>query len=317
MVMFVEEDTTQFLKKAYCEYYGKLVFVYNRPVSEFQLSIDGFSSKKPWKLEDFNATGDTVTVWMTDVVPESMSLITVVDQQLPDTTEMLMKERSETIEVGGRGKGAKRQQKKFELTVGFRPTANRAPKPNAPLGIVWNHPILGMDISRMKLYEDSLRVNYDITTQDQALRVFDIAYPWKVNKQYRLVILDSAFTDLYSLWNDTIQTSFKGTNKEMFGTLSLKVVENPSKPVLVELMNSANKLIERQAIKQAGMVTFKQLEPGKFDIVVVEDKNDNGKWDTGNYAEKLQPEPIKTIEKGAEVRANWDLELEWNPNSQE
>lgn len=317
MVMFVEEDTMQFLKKSYCDYFGKLVFVYNRPVSEFQLEMKDFSSKKQWKLKDISPTGDTVTVWVTDVVPEAMTLYSSIDNRPIDTVEITMKERADFIESGGKGKGAKRQQKKFALTASTRPSANRSPKPKEPLSLVWNHPVLGMDISRMKLYEDSIRVNYDITTQDQALRVFDIAYDWKPGSQYRLLILDSAFTDIYGLWNDTIETSFAGSDKNMFGSLSLKITETPAVPILVELLNSASKLIERKSVAKAQTITFNQLVPGNYDLLIIEDINGNGKWDTGDYAQKRQPEPMRSIKKGSEVRANWELELEWNPNSQE
>lgn len=318
MLMFVEEDTTQFLKKSYCDHFGKLVFVYNRPVSEFQLEMKDFSAKKQWKLEDISPTGDTITVWVTDAVPEVMTLYPAIDGEPADTVEITMKERTEVISSGGgQSKGAKRKQEKFALTASTRPGTNRSPKPNEPLSLVWNHPILGLDISRMKLYEDSVRVQYDITTEDPALRVFDIAYDWKPGGRYRLLILDSAFTDMYNLWNDTIETSFKASDKDMFGSLTLKITESPSKPILVELVTSSNKLVERKTVRQVEKVAFKQLSPGKFDLVVIEDKNTNGKWDTGNYLEKRQPEPIQTIEKGAEVRANWDLELEWNPNSTE
>ena len=317
MLMFVEEDTTQFLKKSYCDYFGKLVFIYNKPVSEFQLEMKDFSAKKQWKLEDFSPTGDTITVWLTDVVPEVMTLYPSIDAEPADTVEITMKERTEVISSGGQSKGAKRKQEKFALAASTRPGANRSPKPNEPLSLVWNHPILGLDISRMKLYEDSTRVNYDITTEDPALRVFDIAYAWKPGSKYRLLVLDSAFTDIYDLWNDTIETSFKASDKNMFGSLTLKITEPPTKPILVELVSTSKKLIDRKTVKQVEKVVFKQLTPGKFNLVVIEDQNGNGKWDTGNYLEKLQPEPIQTIEKGAEVRANWDLELEWNPNSLE
>ena len=314
MLMFVEEDTTQFLKKSYCDFYGKLVFTYNRPVNDFEITLQDFTAKKQWNLIDFSATADTVTVWVTDVIPELMVLYPAIDGQPADTVEITMKERADFISNGSQSKGAKRQQEQFALKASFRPGSNRSPKPKEALSIVWNHPVLGIDISRVKLYEDSTRVQYDIITEDPALRIFNIKYEWKAGSQYRLMILDSAFTDIYDLWNDTIETSFKASDKDMFGSLTLKLTEAPSEPVVVELVSSSNRLIERKTVDQAGTVSFKQLNPGKFNLMVINDLNSNGKWDPGNYAEKLQPEPITTIEKGAEVRANWDLELEWNPN---
>ncbi len=180
-----------------------------------------------------------------------------------------------------------------------------------------NHPVIGMDLSRIKLYEDSVRVKYDINSTDPALRKFDITYPWKKDKHYRLLVLDSAFSDVYELWNDTLETSFVGIDKESFGELSLKITEAPKTQVVVELLSSSNVVLDRKSISDKGIVLFSRLDPGKYHVQVVTDLNGNGKWDSGRYSQKLQPEPIKVIQKDSDVRANWNMELEWNPNSVE
>jgi len=167
----------------------------------------------------------------------------------------------------------------------------------------------------MKLYEDSVRVKYDITTGDKALRRFDLTYKWQTDKRYRLLILDSAFTDMYGLWNDTIEFSFVGADKDMFGSLSLKVTETPTSPILVELLTSAGKLVDVRSVAESGVVKFQQLDAGNYSVDVIRDLNGNGKWDSGRYSEKLQPEPIRVIQAAAEIRANWDFELEWDPNA--
>lgn len=314
ITMFVEDDTTQFLKKAYCEYFKKLVFVYNRPIQSFQMDFPSVTFKKQWHLTDLSNSLDTITVWVTDIVPDTLNLVASVANGKPDTVELVMKPYSANIKSTVRVKGQKRKEEKFALTAGFLPAAGRAPKPNEPLVLVWNHPILGMDISSMKLYEDSIRVVYDITTSDPALRRFNISYPWKKDKLYKLVVSDSAFTDLYNLYSDSAGTTFKGVDKEMFGSLSLKMTAVPNSPMLLELVNSSQTLIERRIIQSQQTIKFTRLDPGKYDLIIIEDENNNGHWDSGRYTEHLQPEPIHVIEKGSEVRANWDLELEWNPN---
>lgn len=317
MTMFVEEDTTQFLKKAYCEHFGKLVFVYNRPVNNLQIEMRGSSLKREWLLKDYNATRDSVIVWTTDAVPDTLDLLLDIGRPTKDTVELVMKERSDEITVvaksSSKGKKSNRVEK-FQLK-GIVATRNgRSPKPGSPLSIVWNHPVIGMDISKLKLYEDSVRVNYDITSNDQALRTFDIRYPWKKDRNYQLLILDSAFNDIYDLWNDTIDVTFTGTDKEMLGELSLKITENPNSRLVIELLNSAGVVIDSRSVNGVGTEVFEKLDPGKYSIQIVSDINGNGRWDSGRYADLLQPEPIQLIEKGAEVRANWELELEWNPN---
>jgi hypothetical protein len=54
----------------------------------------------------------------------------------------------------------------------------------------------------------------------------------------------------------------------------------------------------------------KLVEPGEYDLRILYDSNQNGKWDPGNYNNRLQPERAITIstEKKLNVRANWDNE---------
>jgi hypothetical protein len=318
ITMFVEEDTAQFLKKSYCEHYGKLVFVYNRPVSKFDIEIEGHTAKRQWLLKDLNASRDSIIVWTTDVVPDTMRLLVDVGSGSRDTVEMTMKPRSDEIEVAGRamGKGARRKtMEKLALTYTTLPRKGQAPRPEGSLSVIWRHPIMGTDLSRVKLYEDSLRVKFDIRSTDPALRKFDMVYPWKKGSNYRVVILDSAFMDIFNLWNDTVEVEFVGTDKNIFGELSLNVSSKPKQSLLIELSGGSNAPIAVKKVSDKGIVQFEELEPGKYTLSVITDVNSNGKWDSGSYAEKKQPEPIKVIQAGIEVRANWTMELEWNPDA--
>ena len=39
----------------------------------------------------------------------------------------------------------------------------------------------------------------------------------------------------------------------------------------------------------------------------IKDANSNGKWDTGNYLKKIQPEEVEYLKRSIIVRANWEL----------
>ena len=41
------------------------------------------------------------------------------------------------------------------------------------------------------------------------------------------------------------------------------------------------------------------------------DLNENGKWDTGDYIYKIQPEKVQFFSSGITIRANWDVEEDW------
>ena len=46
-------------------------------------------------------------------------------------------------------------------------------------------------------------------------------------------------------------------------------------------------------------------------LKVIFDDNNNGKWDTGVYKLKLQPERVAYFPTEIDVRSNWSVDYEW------
>jgi len=53
---------------------------------------------------------------------------------------------------------------------------------------------------------------------------------------------------------------------------------------------------------------FRQLIPGEYQILIVEDINGNGYWDTFRPTTREPAEPLKRYTKIPKVRANWEVE---------
>ena len=61
-----------------------------------------------------------------------------------------------------------------------------------------------------------------------------------------------------------------------------------------------------------GKVIFDYLAPQKYKVKIIFDHNRNGKWDTGSFKEKLQPERVAYLPEIVKVRSNWDSQYEWD-----
>lgn len=55
-------------------------------------------------------------------------------------------------------------------------------------------------------------------------------------------------------------------------------------------------------------VYINELEPGDYTFKIVLDDNKNGKWDTGNFENFIQPERVDLYSTSTKVRANWEVE---------
>ncbi|MBK6932024.1 MAG: hypothetical protein IPH12_14630 [Saprospirales bacterium] len=52
---------------------------------------------------------------------------------------------------------------------------------------------------------------------------------------------------------------------------------------------------------------FQKLLPLAYTLQLIEDRNGNGRWDTGDYFERRQPERV-FLKKLEPLRANWEVE---------
>ena len=134
---------------------------------------------------------------------------------------------------------------------------------------------------------------------------------WEPKMQYRLIIPDSAVVSKYGYKNDSTQIIFNKQQSDYYGNLFLNLrVAEPSAYVL-ELMNAANKVLRTVELDQSSRVKFELLAPGNYKFRLIKDSNNNGKWDPGNYMEKIQPERVYYLESPVNMRSNWDQEVDW------
>lgn len=94
-----------------------------------------------------------------------------------------------------------------------------------------------------------------------------------------------------------------------YGKVKLRLALNPSirNPLLLMYKDGS---LHKSVPIFTKEVSFTYLMPAEYSLFVVEDVNKNGKWDSGNYFKKLQPEKTIPIKKKLPVKANWDNEME-------
>jgi uncharacterized protein (DUF2141 family) len=167
-----------------------------------------------------------------------------------------------------------------------------------------------IDNTQIKLLDkDSIAVvfNTKIATNKDT---FTIEYPLKENQKYKLEILPNAIIDFFGNSNkDTIKSFFITKKISDYGTLKLQL-ENKKAPVFVQLLNSRTAKVTKTIYLEKGdnLAFFNNLTPTTYLVRILVDKNNNGKWDSGNIMSQTYPEKVIYLPKPLEVRANWDLE---------
>ena len=152
--------------------------------------------------------------------------------------------------------------------------------------------------ARFKLMGDSLHLlNYTLKAE------------WRPGQEYVLNIDSAAVQGISGKVNKTFDLKFRINTAEAYGSLFLVVPDAPPMAV-VQLLNTSEKLV-KQAKVENGRVDFFYLTPNDYYVRLFVDRNENGKWDEGCYADDRQAEEVYYYPQKFSVRANWDIEQTW------
>lgn len=144
---------------------------------------------------------------------------------------------------------------------------------------------------------------------DTTGKVIRLQYPWQEGQDFKIVLekdlaKDSSGLELAKA--DTI--TFKTKKKADYGTLKIRIANLDTSQHVVLLFLKAEKVEKAQPVTSKE-VNFELFHTGEYEIRILYDRNRNGKWDTGSYWERRQPEKIISTPKKYNIRANWDNEI--------
>ena len=178
-----------------------------------------------------------------------------------------------------------------------------------PLTIEFNHLLKNFDSLKIQLTDTLFNQYKNITvTLDTTRKKVTVQNSWLDNSDYRLIISKNFATDTSGvglLKPDTIK--FKTKKESDYGSIKLnfKNLEKFKNPVLQFVSN--NEVVKSYPLTSA-VWSAKLFNPGDYELRILEDANENGVWDPGNYHLKSQPEKAYAIPQKLNIKANWDNE---------
>lgn len=179
-----------------------------------------------------------------------------------------------------------------------------------PLSIIFNEPVL-LEPNAIEIYDSLNTLPLSVSKDSFYLLKWNIDAKLTEGKKYRL-ILNQLFVKnnyFHSLKNDTL--SFETMQLEDFANLKLNIKLPENENYIIELLSEKGDLIKSWKINTSTTLNMQQLFPGKYTLRAIEDNNNNGKWDNGFYILHQLPENIYYYNQTFQLRANWDLEINW------
>src|SRR5690606_7787805 len=79
---------------------------------------------------------------------------------------------------------------------------------------------------------------------------------------------------------------------------------------IIELLDKSFNILRTE--KNSKAITFDNLQPGDYQIRMTIDKNNDGKWSSGNFYRMIEPEKMIYYKNEKEIpiinlKANWEL----------
>ena len=113
--------------------------------------------------------------------------------------------------------------------------------------------------------------------------------------------------------NDTTSIPVSILTEDDLGLLDFKIQSSLlSDPLLLELLDSKNKVVFKQKVKLGESLVFENLIPGKYTSRLIVDSNNDELWTNGKFITRKSPEIMHYFSGDITIRSGWDLELEWN-----
>ena len=337
---FKEENTRQYFSRSQRDKENHFILKFSAKADTLPtLTGLNFDAKDAFIIEP-NEGNDSICYWIKDSLVYQMDTLAVqMDYLYTDSLEQLVPKR-DTIylankltreqreklakkEAEEKEKERKKKEKKGEQIEEEKPSfltmnvdAPSAFDINQNIVLSFEEPVAKIDTSAIHM-----SVKVDTVWQETPFffmadsvqpRKYNLLAGWEPEKEYQLKIDSAAIVGLYGLHTNKVEQTVKVKKLDEYGTLLFNLEGAPSTSI-VELLDNGGKVLRQQRITSENTADFYYLAPNtKFYIRLFNDRNGNGKWDTGNVKQGVQPEEVYYFPKVWEMKANFEFEETWN-----
>ena len=287
---------------------------------------------------------DTITYWLKDTALVNQdTLLMDITYRMTDSTGVLVNKTDSAQEILSKEPYAKRMKNMEKELAAWTKKQEKKKKKGEPYDSVMEVKPLNVQLSVSSQFDPDQNVIFSFPTPlakvDTAAihlyakhdtlwyrapmeflplenRKYELRGEWRPDIEYSLEVDSAAFEDIYGLASKPIKQGFKVNSLDTYGTLLVNITSLHDLPLIVQLLDAQDKVIKETKTVN-GVAEFYYLKPQKYYMRLIVDRNNNGKWDTGNYASDQQAEEVYYYPEAIECKAKWDLTESWDPLARE
>ena len=308
LMLFQEIDSTQKVLKADVVGENQVGICFRFPAIKPEFIPLNIPDTAGWMIPEFNPGRDSVFLWLKNSGKDSLYLRLVDKGKTLDTARINLKKKNLKKKKGDKDAG-----KGIKLVIKANTSDGRFNQFNSDPVLIFSYPLSSYDLARILLVDGKDTIKPKLVFADSIKRKLRVHSKWKEDHPYRLIIPDSIFRSINGNSNDSVIFSLRSHSLRDFGSIQMTItIKDPSGNYLIQLLDEKENILKQYSITTSEKVKFDYLFPGKYKIKAIYDRNLNGRWDTGKFSKRIQPEKVRYYQKIIEVRANWDIEEPWD-----
>lgn len=326
---FEEDKQRHYFQGVYREEQHAFTLIFSAPQDTLPVirslkrsEVDSLASDSAWidwqayTLIQTNQTLDTITYWLTDSVAIAQdSIYLEMTYQVTDSLYNLVSQTDTVLAVYRRPRMSEKawesqQRQKRERKLELKSNASSQFEIYDTLRIHSVFPVDSVDPDKIRLVQqvDTTKriLSYELIACDSLRQTLVLLTKLEPEQSYVLTIDSAAMYDIYGKCNDSIDYKLKLKSLDEYSTLLVKMTHFDAR-ARIQLLNDQDKVLRELPAKTEGS-KFEYLTPTTYYMRMYIDYNGDGKWTTGDWMKKRQPEPVYYFPSKLKLRANWDFE---------
>lgn len=323
--LFSEDYFEQYVAEYKREPRNRMQLVFNESLSDsFAFDIPGVDAEQLYV--EFGKNRDSLRIWLNDSIAVSndslyMALRYTATDTLgqfiskADTLKMFFSDQRQSSKGMENDEAEPTKQNGFSFSTNIK---SGEVDLNAKIQLISPDPLRSFtkeDVRVEVAVTDSTyeTVPFELISDEDSKRKYGLDFTLDEQTVYRVQIDSARVQTVGGMYNMGFSLSFRTRAIEYYGTAIFTVRGFEGSAIVQLLSNNENEDVIRtkQVAVSDKEITLSYLPPGRYRFKLIDDRNGNGKWDTGSLAEGIQPEMVYYFPKVLEIKSNWDIKEDW------
>lgn len=175
-----------------------------------------------------------------------------------------------------------------------------------------------------KLESDSISQNFTAKISESDSTQVIVRSDFVVGKKYKLTVPKNTVISFYNRLSESVRFDFEAAKPEEFGSFTVNIVNKPEHNFWIQLLNDKNEPVYQMFTKES-LIKFINLKPASYKLRILVDNNDNGFWDSSDFATETLSEDVYLYRKAGDkdimtkinIRPMWEINENWDLTKEE